>query len=149
MVGFLNRYRYDNIFFLRYSLFEQKRDASNPVVVPERYRHKGHFWWASNLLSFLLATPNHDLQLHLESSKKAAGWSRMKRPMLSMHVRHGDTCTLAEEDYTKRRCEPLSVYLEDAVLPMSRRWVEFFCRVFCRFFCVTELQTRRSIRLQI
>jgi hypothetical protein len=40
--------------------------------------------------------------------------------MLSMHVRHGDSCLLDEELSSHRRCEPLSVYMETAVLPMAQ-----------------------------
>jgi hypothetical protein len=51
----------------------------------------------------------------LEDAKIASGWDRMQRPLLSLHIRHGDSCSDLQESLTMRHCELLSVYMEMAV----------------------------------
>ena len=75
------------------------------------------------LLSFILHSPNFYFQKVIEDAKLASNWGQIQRPILSMHVRHGDSCSEIEESLTMRHCEPLSVYMETAVLPMWRRYV--------------------------
>jgi hypothetical protein len=73
------------------------------------------------LLSFVMHAPSLYFQRVLEDAKIASGWDRMQRPLLTMHIRHGDSCSKLQESLTMRHCEPLSVYMETAVLPMWRR----------------------------
>ena len=103
---------------------QKKNDKQGfPNIVPLQYRQMGNFWYSSMLLSYIMHSPNAYFQKVLEDAKVAANWGQVQRPMLSMHVRHGDSCSEIEESLTMRHCEPLSVYMETAVLPMWRRYV--------------------------
>ena len=53
----------------------------------------GYFWYVAHLLEHILGTPNAKFQRDLDRAKETAGWGRLVRPLLSLHVRHGDTCT--------------------------------------------------------
>jgi hypothetical protein len=44
------------------------------------------------------------------------------RPLLSLHVRRGDSCNPEQEDSKKRKCEDLSSYMTKAVLPMAKKY---------------------------
>ena len=107
-----------------HSYFVQGSDEWGlPKGIPlEEFRHLGWFWWHSQLLAFLLREPNESFQAELRRIKDAVGWASLSRPLLSLHVRHGDSCLLQEQDRTHRVCEPLSKYMEDAVLPMAGRY---------------------------
>jgi len=78
--------------------------------------------YVAHLLEHILGSPNDEFQKILDDAKRAAGWDRATRPLLSLHVRHGDTCSAMQEERTARRCEPLSVYMRTAVIPMTRRY---------------------------
>jgi hypothetical protein len=106
-----------------YSLMHVKTDVAGlPNSVPLAYRHRGHFWYTSQLMSFMLLRPNARFAAALADAKHAAGWATMQRPMLSLHVRRGDSCNPDQEDSKKRRCEPLKAYMDAAVLPMAKKY---------------------------
>ena len=107
----------------KYSLLKERVDQNGlPNTVPFAYRHKGHFWYSSELLHWIFKEPNQRLLLALDAAKKGANWAAVQRPLLSVHVRHGDTCSQDQQVRTHRRCEPLSVYMESAILPMAHRY---------------------------
>jgi hypothetical protein len=92
-------------------LFDEQRyfdkDGSYPTLVPLAFRKMGYFWYMSNLIHFMLASPNDYFSQVLIDAKAAAKWRGVERPLLSMHVRHGDSCTKAELRKAGRMCEPL------------------------------------------
>jgi len=76
-----------------YSLMNMKSDAEgHPQNVPAAWRHKGHFWYTSQLLGFMLNRPNAHFGAILAEAKRAAGFDALERPLLSLHVRRGDSC---------------------------------------------------------
>jgi len=121
-----------------YSLMHKKTNKEDglPRSVPEAWRHKGHFWYVSQLLGQLLLHPNRDFDQVLLQAKRDAGWFAVGeggnaergveptglRPLLSLHVRRGDSCNPEQEDSKKRRCEDLKAYMTKAVLPMAKKY---------------------------
>jgi hypothetical protein len=106
-----------------YSLMHVKNNAEGlPNSVPVAYRHRGHFWYTSQLMSFMLQRPNAHFATTLANAKRDAGWANMQRPLLSLHVRRGDSCNPDQEASKKRRCEPLKAYMDTAVLPMAKKY---------------------------
>mmetsp|Transcript_17605 Transcript_17605/g.40423 ORF Transcript_17605/g.40423 Transcript_17605/m.40423 type:complete len:230 (-) Transcript_17605:290-979(-) len=97
-------------------------ENGHPRCAPRDWRHRGHFWYTAQLLSFMLQRPNKRFEAILQDAKDAAGWGAMRRPLLSLHVRRGDSCTPEQEESKKRRCEPLSAYMEKAVLPIAKKY---------------------------
>ena len=119
-------------------------DKGYPLNVPKNFREMGHFWYQSQLLSFILRRPNSFFAKVLSEAKVSAGWDKIQRPLLSMHVRHGvifkkqfgimffilnqalienfiqDSCSAEQQDSKKRRCDPLETYMK-TVLPMAKR----------------------------
>jgi len=92
-------------------LFDEQRyfdkEGSYPTLVPQAFRKMGYFWYMSNLIHFVLGSPNGYFSQVLVDAKAAAKWKEVERPLLSMHVRHGDSCTKAELRKAGRICEPL------------------------------------------
>lgn len=106
----------------KYSSARQTVTANGlPRSIPKRYRARGLFWYTSQLLGFLFK-PNTDLRTIIAERQSRIGWSHMQRPLLSLHVRHGDSCTAAESFRTARSCEGLAVYMEQAVLPLAHKY---------------------------
>ena len=96
--------------------------ASDGHMLPKRFRNLGAFWWVSQLTHRLLRPRRHlRAQLRLaarESGLAAALAARPRRPIIGLHVRHGDACVTSEKSRTVRSCEPLSVYME-AIQPYA------------------------------
>lgn len=67
-------------------------DRGYPLNVPPPWREKGLFWYVSHLLGHLLLRPNAGFIRVIHGHKKAIGWDTAPRPMLSLHVRRGDSC---------------------------------------------------------
>jgi hypothetical protein len=78
-----------------------------PTNVPPQFRKMGFFWYSANLLYYLFHSPNEGMLSIINKAKDEMEWTRMERPLLTMHVRHGDVCAKTEEERTHRRCEPL------------------------------------------
>lgn len=58
-----------------YSLMHKKSDGDGfPKNVPSSWRHKGHFWYVSELLGFMLLRPNRGFEDILLQAKRDAGW---------------------------------------------------------------------------
>ena len=48
-----------------------KNDAEGlPKNVPQSYRHRGHFWYTSQLLAFMLTRTNEHFQREVDRAKK-------------------------------------------------------------------------------
>ncbi len=111
-----------------YSLMHTKNDGDGfPKNVPEHFRGRGHFFYTSMLLGFMLDRPNEDFAKALEEARAAAGFEAAAenselRPLLSLHVRRGDSCSAEQMDSKKRRCDRLAHYMKEAVLPMAARY---------------------------
>jgi hypothetical protein len=92
-------------------LFDEQRyfdkESGYPTLVPVAFRKMGYFWYMSNLIHFVLGSPNDYFAQVLLDAKKATRWADIERPLLSMHVRHGDSCTKAEFGKAGRMCEAL------------------------------------------
>lgn len=69
------------------------------------------FQWTSHQWAWLLR-PNATLKKHLEDLKVRLNWET-KRPILGLHVRHGDVCT--HPAYNIRECDGLDKYMEHVV----------------------------------
>ena len=80
---------------------------------------RGWFWWVSNLVAYLVR-PNRELQRELKAAINSTGLydallerQRTGRPILGLHVRHGDACG-KDAQRSGRHCEPLSAYIAAA-----------------------------------
>jgi hypothetical protein len=86
--------------------------------IPETYRNQGHFWFTAQLLSHILQ-PNAKTMVMISELKRQLNWlETMERPLMSLHVRRGDSCLDAH--LKKRTCDSLQDYMDSAVLPMTR-----------------------------
>ena len=102
----------------RYSYHFQGVDGNGyPLNMRPKYRHKGYFWYVSKLLAYIMR-PNSCFEKLIMEKKIAAGWGRLTRPALSLHVRQGDSCI---DTTTHRVCEPLDSYMQRAVIPMAEK----------------------------
>jgi hypothetical protein len=62
--------------------------------------------YVAHLLEHLIGTPSAKFQVEVDAAKEAAGWERLVRPLLSLHVRHGDTCRLTRGVCSRARTPP-------------------------------------------
>ena len=91
--------------------------------IPAAYRERGWFWYASQLLSYLLR-PNPALSRALEGALEA---TRLRKALdggsliVGMHVRHGDACRGDEIVRARRSCTPLSTYMDRASRLLAKR----------------------------
>ena len=80
--------------------------------------NEGWFWWASALFEYA-TRPNTRLQSQLYAAMRVSGLRSVlqagEEVVLGLHVRRGDSCITSEERITKRRCEPLSAYMDGVV----------------------------------
>lgn len=81
-------------------------------LVPGKYQHRGLFWWTAQQYSWYL-TPGKDLSDRIEQEKKHLDWEN-NRPILALHVRHGDTC--GDTFKHDRHCSGLDEYMQHALL---------------------------------
>eukprot|EP00928_Gymnodinium_smaydae_P034336 TRINITY_DN24360_c0_g1_i4.p1 TRINITY_DN24360_c0_g1~~TRINITY_DN24360_c0_g1_i4.p1 ORF type:complete len:419 (+),score=69.42 TRINITY_DN24360_c0_g1_i4:47-1258(+) len=80
--------------------------------VPQEFQHLGLFWWTAQRLRWLLRpAPDGQLGRSLAKEKQRLMWES-RRPILGLHVRHGDACIKAQQLKKKRRCDGLDVYME-------------------------------------
>lgn len=78
------------------------------------FKDKDLFWWTSQQWAYLLRQ-NATLQSNMQRLKERLNWE-VKRPILGLHVRQGDSCSkLADVDGNVRKCDDLSTYMEEAV----------------------------------
>ncbi|KAL7545460.1 hypothetical protein ACHAWF_008809 [Thalassiosira exigua] len=104
-----------------YSLNHQGSDNDGlPAMIPLAYRKMGLFWYYSQILAYLLR-PNYKFLRHLETTKKQMNWDAKGGPVISLHVRHGDSCTGSEPEKKSRRCDDLNTYME-RVIPVAKRY---------------------------
>lgn len=83
------------------------------IQVPPAYQDLGLFWWTAQQWAWLLR-PEGTLVAHLDAVKRTLSWET-HRPILGMHIRHGDSCMQGEGSRTGRVCEDLHTYLRGAV----------------------------------
>lgn len=76
--------------------------------------------YSTHLLQFLMR-PNENLARELTKTKELIGWSSLERPLLSLHVRKGDSCSAEQQKRKSRKCDSLDVYMDEAVLPMAKK----------------------------
>lgn len=87
--------------------------------LPHAYRKLGHLWFVGQLLSYVMR-PNDRLKELIAKARSDAGLEGAERPLLSLHVRTGDSCL----DHNRSRvCEPLEAYMTRAVVPMANLYV--------------------------
>ena len=82
-------------------------------AIPAAFRHLGSFWWVSQLTRRLLR-PRRTLRAMVRAAAHESGLSAAlaaRRPVIGMHVRHGDSCMTDEQTRTARSCDPLSRYM--------------------------------------
>lgn len=61
----------------------------------ETSKKEGHFWTVSQLLQFILLRPKQaSFEREFLDVKSKIGWESIERPLLSIHVRHGDSVRL-------------------------------------------------------
>jgi len=80
--------------------------------VPPAYQDQGLFWWTAQQWTWLLR-PNLEMIAKVEQVKASFEWEA-HRPILGIHVRHGDSCMGSEGGRTGRKCEDLEVYMKGA-----------------------------------
>lgn len=90
-------------------------------ALPVPYKSRGLFWFSSHLLAHLMR-PNRALQVAILDAKEDARWKNVVRPLISLHVRRGDSCSPSESKRTARVCDDLDVYMK-SVLRLSKRLV--------------------------
>lgn len=78
--------------------------------VPLAYRDMGLFWWTAQQWTWLLR-PTRELAERVATAKENYSWED-RRPILGIHVRHGDSCMSSEGSRTARKCEGLEVYMK-------------------------------------
>eukprot|EP00978_Attheya_sp_CCMP212_P004571 scaffold9981_cov51-Attheya_sp.AAC.2 len=93
-----------------------------PLHIPAQHRSNGHFWYYNQLLSYLMRPNDQLIKIINEAKDQLEGWKDLERPLLSLHVRHGDSCPKDETVRKARQCEPLEKYMSDAVLPMAEKY---------------------------
>mmetsp|Transcript_11660 Transcript_11660/g.14064 ORF Transcript_11660/g.14064 Transcript_11660/m.14064 type:complete len:459 (-) Transcript_11660:154-1530(-) len=119
----INKVIAENRSLDKQSLMNQKLDENGyPKNVPIQWRHNGHFWYTSQLLHYMLGRPNRNFHGSLERVKQSSGFNEAPRPMLSLHVRRGDSCDSYQEESKKRRCDSLSYYMKEAVIPLAKKY---------------------------
>eukprot|EP00928_Gymnodinium_smaydae_P071018 TRINITY_DN5470_c0_g5_i1.p1 TRINITY_DN5470_c0_g5~~TRINITY_DN5470_c0_g5_i1.p1 ORF type:complete len:464 (+),score=89.37 TRINITY_DN5470_c0_g5_i1:279-1670(+) len=92
-------------------VYECRAIMQLPTVVPQEFRHLGLFWWTAQQLRWLLRpAPQGQLDRLLAAERARLQWES-QRPILALHVRHGDSCTPYQQFKTRRRCEGLDVYV--------------------------------------
>jgi len=103
-----------NLAQFRFNLPELHREGlADAHAVPSEFRHLGSFWWVSQLTHRLLR-PRRALRTMLRTAARQSGLAAALaagRPVVGMHVRHGDACIESEASRTARSCEPLAVYM--------------------------------------
>jgi hypothetical protein len=92
-------------------------DEGFPKYIPSPYRHKGHFWFVAQHISFIFR-PNEKFKQILTGLRTSMQFDAAPRPMLSLHVRHGDSCVGDD----KRVCDSLEKYMRVAALPMAEKY---------------------------
>lgn len=68
------------------------------------FKQRGHFWLVAHLLAWLLR-PNDMTRRRVK--ERARG---LKRPLLTMHVRRGDSCRSTQQEKKARRCSDFAEY---------------------------------------
>lgn len=84
-------------------------DMEYNQTMPEEFAEKGNFWWTSQQLAYLIR-PDQKLAEEVEALKAGFNWEA-SRPILALHIRHGDSCDRAREKEHFRTCEDLDVYM--------------------------------------
>lgn len=90
----------------------RRKGASLGVQVPTEYEDKGLFWWTSQEANFMFR-PHDEFKQEIDALKRNLSWEA-NRPILGMHVRHGDSCLAKEAKRTARKCDGLDVYMKEA-----------------------------------
>jgi len=110
-----------------------RESLTSGLMLPEKYRSFGLFWWAAQLYGRLME-PNADFKAQLQSNLVSSGMQQALdagEVVAGIHVRHGDSCMPSEMSRTARRCEPLSKYMEAVQ--------EYLHRIGCRtLFIATD-----------
>jgi len=104
-----------NLAHFRFNLAEQYREGlTDAHAIPADFRHLGSFWWVSQLTQRLLR-PRRQLRTMLRLASRQSGLGAALasgRPVIGLHVRHGDACIRSETSRAARACDPLSAYME-------------------------------------
>eukprot|EP00747_Dinoflagellata_sp_TGD_P157842 gnl/TRDRNA2_/TRDRNA2_177776_c2_seq14.p1 gnl/TRDRNA2_/TRDRNA2_177776_c2~~gnl/TRDRNA2_/TRDRNA2_177776_c2_seq14.p1 ORF type:complete len:267 (-),score=18.24 gnl/TRDRNA2_/TRDRNA2_177776_c2_seq14:343-1143(-) len=88
----------------------EKVGYNQTMMVPDEFKDKGLFWWTSQVWTYLLR-PDRGLRAQLAGLKEHLNWEA-HRPILGMHVRHGDSCHKA---FSKDRdCFPFETFMSKA-----------------------------------
>jgi len=77
--------------------------------VPPEFADQGLFWWTSQQFAWLLR-PDDAFREHLAELKGSFGWEQ-SRPILGLHIRHGDSCNPHQEVVGLRKCQGLEAYM--------------------------------------
>ena len=80
--------------------------------VPGEFAERGLFWWTSQQLAFLLR-PDDEFVSVISKLKTDLRWEA-HRPILGIHIRHGDSCSPDQVELKARTCEDLDVYMYHA-----------------------------------
>jgi hypothetical protein len=98
-----------------FNLPEQHRESMTDAhSLPQEFRHLGSFWWVSQLTQRLMR-PRGRARAMLRAGLRDSGLGAAlvaQRPIIGMHVRHGDACIASERARTVRTCEPLAEYMK-------------------------------------
>ena len=85
-------------------------------VIPAAYRAYGWFWWVSQILRFVLR-PSTRLEIAVRRALRDTGLGEellSQRPVMGLHIRHGDACLRGERRRMARTCTPLAEYMQMA-----------------------------------
>lgn len=85
----------------------QKCNTSGVPLIKDQ----GLFWWETHVMAWMLR-PKSSLATHFKGVMESMEWDQW-RPILGVHVRHGDSCMRTEQRRAARKCEGLSRYLKE------------------------------------
>ncbi len=97
-----------------------ERQSRAAEAVPADFASRGWFFWSSQLLRYVVrpsaglardvaaASDRLGLRRELEAARRSG------RPVIGMHVRHGDACMEEEVVRARRSCSPLAEYVAAA-----------------------------------
>jgi len=106
---------FDKVVATSTELTQEVSRAHAHDVIPAAFAHRGWFWWTAQMLAYVLR-PRADLAAEVSAMAERTGLAAALREggVLGMHVRHGDSCLVAERLRTQRTCSPLHDYVRHA-----------------------------------
>ncbi|KAJ8600091.1 hypothetical protein CTAYLR_003441 [Chrysophaeum taylorii] len=85
------------------------------AALPAAFQHRGHFWFVSQLLHWLLRPNELTRGLVRRRAAEIGLGAAVRRPLIGVHVRRGDSCRPTQEKKKARRCTGFDDYWHHVV----------------------------------